>query len=77
MPIYETASKYQGPSLIVHGTADRVVPYTYGERFRDLWAGSRWELLDAFDHGFSQNIYRATGLVSDFLIEVLSETGKE
>ncbi len=77
LPIYETASKYQGPSLIVHGTADRVVPYTYGERFRDLWAGSRWELLDAFDHGFSQNIYRATGLVSDFLIEVLSETGKE
>lgn len=71
LPIYETASKYHGPALIVHGTADRVVPYTYGERFHQLWPGSEWVLLDAFDHGFAQNIYRATTIVSDFLIKSL------
>ena len=71
LPIYETASKYHGPALIVHGTADRVVPYTYGERFHQLWPGSEWVLLDAFDHGFAQNIYRATTIVSDFLIQSL------
>ncbi len=71
LPIYETAAHYQGPALIVHGTADRVVPYTYGERFHQIWPGSEWVLLDAFDHGFGQNIYRATTIVSDFLIKKL------
>ena len=71
LPIYETAAKYDGLALIVHGTADRVVPYTYGERFHQLWPSSQWVLLDEYDHGFSQNIYRTTDLVSDFLIKVL------
>lgn len=42
LPIYETAAKYQGPACIVHGTGDRVVPYTYGERFHEIWPGSRY-----------------------------------
>lgn len=71
LPIYETAANYQGPALIVHGTGDRVVPYTYGERYKSVWPNARVEILDAQDHGFGQNIYRATRLVSDFLIEVL------
>lgn len=71
LPIYETAAKYQGPALVVHGTGDRVVPYTYGERFHQQWPGSEMVLLDAYDHGFSQNIYRATNLVSEFLIKTL------
>ena len=73
LPIYETAAKYQGPALIVHGTADRVVPYTYGERFSQIWPKSELVILDAFDHGFSQNIYRATTIVSDYLIRKLNE----
>ena len=71
LPIYETAKAYQGPALIVHGTADRVVPYTYGERYHDIWPKSEIVILDAFDHGFSQNIYRATDIVSKFLIKTL------
>ena len=71
LPIYETAAGYKGPALIVHGTGDRVVPYTYGERYHQIWEGSQLELLEAYDHGFSQNIYRVTQLVSDYLIKVL------
>ena len=71
LPIYETAARYQGPALIVHGNADRVVPYTYGLRFHQQWPSSEYVLLEDYDHGFSQNIYRATGLVSDFLIRTL------
>ena len=73
LPIYETAAKYQGSALVVHGTADRVVPYTYGERFHQIWPKSEWVVLDAFDHGFSQNIYRATSIVSDYLIRKLAQ----
>jgi len=71
LPIYETAAGYKGPALIVHGTGDRVVPYTYGERYHQIWEGSQLELLEGYDHGFSQNIYRVTQLVSDYLIKVL------
>ena len=71
LPIYETAAKYQGPALIVHGTGDRVVPYTYGERFHKIWPGSNLVILDAFDHGFSQNVYRTDEIVSKYLIKQL------
>jgi alpha/beta superfamily hydrolase/peroxiredoxin len=71
LPIYETAAHYQGPALIVHGTGDRVVPYTYGERYHEQWKDSEFELLPEFDHGFSQNQYRVAQLVSDFFAKTL------
>ena len=67
LPIYETAAKYQGPAIIVHGNADRVVPYTYGERYHQIWPKSEYVMQEYFDHGFSQNIYRSTDLVTQFL----------
>ena len=71
LPIYETAARYQGEALIVHGTGDRVVPYTYGERYHSIWPKSEYVQLDGFDHGFSQNIYRTDRIVSDWLINRL------
>ena len=71
LPIYETAAKYQGPALIIHGNADRVVPYTYGERFHQIWPKSELVIQEYFDHGFSQNIYRTTDIVSEYLIKQL------
>ena len=68
LPIYETAAKYQGPALVIHGNADRVVPYTYGERFHQIWPKSDYVLQEYFDHGFSQNIYRTTDIVAQYLI---------
>ena len=71
LPIYETAAKYQGDAIIVHGNADRVVPYTYGERFHQIWPKSQLVIQEYFDHGFSQNIYRSTDIVADYLIKKL------
>jgi len=71
LPIYETAAKYQGPALIIHGTADRIVPYTYGERYHQIWPKSELVIQDYYDHGFSQNIYRTTDIVSDYLLRLL------
>lgn len=71
LPIYETAAKYQGPAIIVHGNGDRVVPYTYGERFHHIWPKSEYYMMEYYDHGFSQNVYRATDLVAQFLLQTL------
>ncbi len=71
LPIYETAAKYQGSALIIHGNADRVVPYTYGERYHQIWPKSEYVMQEYFDHGFSQNIYRTTDIVAQYLIKTL------
>ena len=71
LPIYETAAHYQGPALIIHGNADRVVPYTYGERYHEIWPKSELVIQEYYDHGFSQDIYRTTDIVSDYLIKHL------
>lgn len=69
LPIYETAAGYHGSACIIHGTGDRVVPYTYGERYHELWKGSELDILDGFDHGFSQNVYRAADLAAKFMMK--------
>lgn len=71
LPIYETAAGYDGPATVVHGTGDRIVPYTYGERFHNLWKGSEYHQLDYFDHGFSQDQYRVAEIVAQFMSRVL------
>ena len=71
LKIYQTANKYQGPALILHGTGDRVVPYTYGERFHDIWPKSNLLVLDSFDHGFTQCLYHVCDKASKWLINTL------
>lgn len=67
LPIYETASGYKGPACIIHGTADRTVPYTYGLRFHQMWKKSEWHLLDRYDHGFGPHPEEAVKLSVEFL----------
>lgn len=71
LPIYETAEKYTGPTLIIHGTADRVVPYTYGERFHHDLPDATLRLMDGEDHGFSKNTPEAALIASDWLAKEL------
>lgn len=72
LPIYETAEKYKGPALMVHGTGDIVVPYTYSLRYQQIYSNSKIELLTNFDHGFNQGIDKATQIVADFFAEELN-----
>lgn len=53
LPIYETAKEYKGAALVIHGTWDVVVPYTYGERYHQGYKNSQLILLPKVDHGFS------------------------
>ena len=71
LPIYETAAKYQGPALIVHGTGDQIVYYGYGLRYHDIYKNSRIELMPGFDHGLSQDTPRVTQIVADYFARQL------
>lgn len=71
LPIYETAAGYKGPACIIHGTADRTVPYTYGLRFHQLWKRSEWHLLDRYDHGLGPHPEEAVKLAVTFFMKQL------
>ena len=71
LPIYETAAKYDGPVLVLHGMADKVVPYTYGERFGREMSGCTVQLLPGDDHGFTADMTGAAEMAADWLASTL------
>ena len=76
LPIYETAMNYQGPECILHGDADRIVPYTYGLRFHYLNKQSEWHLMTDADHGFSNQEEKSAHIASEFLAKTLGSFKK-
>lgn len=71
LPIYETAARYHGKACVIHGSGDRVVPYTYGLRFHDLWPGSEYHQLEGFDHGLGPNPQQAIDIAISHLTRTL------
>lgn len=71
LPIYETAIRYQGAAFLIHGTGDRVAPYSYSERYKNIWKNSELHLMEEYDHGFSRHIEEIVDLASNFLIKHL------
>lgn len=67
LPIYETAANYTGPVLIIHGTHDRIVPYTYSERYHEKLDNSELHLVPGEDHTFSQTCDESALLTADWL----------
>lgn len=72
LPIYETASQYQGPAFMLHGTGDVVVPYTYSLRYQRIYFNGQVKLIPAEDHGFSKDIKGAAKAVADFFKQQLT-----
>lgn len=71
LPIYETASLFTGPAFILHGTADRVVPYTYGERFAHDMPAAHVKTIAGEDHGFSKTNSQTAQDVANWFHNIL------
>ena len=67
LPIYETASRYTGPVFIIHGKADNIVPYTYGERFGHDLKNASIRLMPGEDHSFTHYTAEAAEIAADWL----------
>ena len=67
LPIYETAANYTGPTLIVQGTHDQIVPYTYAERYHEKIPGSELKFVPDENHVFSKTQKETSILVADWL----------
>jgi len=71
LPIYETSAKYHGLACMIHGTGDRVAPYSYSERYRAIWPGSELHILSGVDHGFSGSTDNVVRLAANYFIRHL------
>ncbi len=67
LPIYETAANYNGPALIIQGTHDRVVPYTYAERYNEKIKESELKLIPDENHSFTLTSKESSLLAADWL----------
>ena len=67
LPIYETAWRYDGPVLVIQGTHDRIVPYTYAERYNGGYRNCTLKLIPDEDHTFSLNTEAAALYAADWL----------
>ena len=76
LPIYETASQYQGPAFMIHGTSDVIVPYTYSLRYQRIYFHGQLQLVDDEDHGFTHNIEGAAKAVAGFFTTSLKTDHK-
>lgn len=77
LPIYETAANYTGPTLIIQGTHDQIVPYTYAERYNEKISGSELKLIPDENHVFSNTQKETSILVADWLHSKLFQTSKK
>lgn len=73
LPIYETAWRYSGPVLVIQGTHDRIVPYTYAERYQQGYKDCTLKLIPEEDHSFTKNTSEAALYASDWLSKQIKD----
>ena len=71
LPIFETSAKYQGSACVIQGNGDRLVPFTCGERFHQMWENSEYYELEYYDHNFTNCIFRPVEITVDYLLRTL------
>lgn len=71
LPIFETSAKYQGNACIIQGNGDRLVPFTCGERFHQMWENSEYHELEYYDHNFTNCLYRPVEITTEYLKKTL------
>lgn len=68
LPIYKTTAGYKGPTLIMQGMADQIVPYTYAERYKKVLPQAELLIVPGENHMWSVDPAFAVKTVSDWFI---------
>jgi len=72
MDIFKQISKYKKDVLIIHGTSDNIVPYSYSVKANESYKNSELKLIDGAGHGFNGSKFRqCMGYINDYINNVL------
>ena len=71
MDVDEEIAGYSGPVLLMHGTEDVIVPYTYSVEASEVYEDADLKLYEGADHGFSDPADRRQSMrdIRSFLTE--------
>ena len=68
MDAFQEIAAYEGPVLILHGTADDAVDCANSKKAVQVYKNARLELIEGAGHGFfKENAVRALELLKDFV----------
>ncbi|MCW3789291.1 alpha/beta hydrolase [Plebeiibacterium sediminum] len=67
--IYENAANYEGPVCLIHGRADQVVPYSYSEKYDQIYKNSTLHIMEGETHLFDQDMLTAAHTAVDFIVK--------
>ena len=65
--IYESSCNYTGKVCLIHGKLDKIVPYSYSEKYNELYPNSELHLLDNESHFMTGDKNKIVSMVVDFL----------
>lgn len=66
--IYDEIQNYPGPTLLIHGTADQLVPIEYSRRAAEVFPSAELVEIEGAGHGFfGADEERAIHLALDFV----------
>lgn len=71
LPIYETSCKFTGNVCIIQGKNDKIVPYTYAERYHANYKNSTLHMLDGENHFLRNDKALVTNIVVKFISDNL------
>ncbi|MGP0689608.1 alpha/beta hydrolase [Priestia aryabhattai] len=67
LPIYETAKKYNGKVLLLHGSGDIFVDPSYADKYNEAYSDSEFHLIDGENHNFSFKIDETLNYIITFI----------
>lgn len=67
LPVYEVSCRYSGKVCLIHGKKDKIVPYSYSERYNELYADSELHLLDDEGHFMNGDKEKIMAMVTGFI----------
>ena len=71
LPIYETAEKFTSPALMIHGTGDTHVAYTYSLSYKKVFRRGEVKIFDRANHAFTGEENRVASIAADWLTRQL------
>lgn len=75
--VYDEIGNYNKKVLLMHGSADGIVPISYSERAADTYQDVEYFVIDGAGHGFSGSAFdESVGHIFDYLqeTEILKNT---
>ena len=69
--VYEEIGNYTDKVLLLHGSADSIVPLSYSDRAAQVYEDVEYHVIEGAGHGFSGSAFdEAAGYVFDYLQQI-------